>query len=67
MSNFTPMEIGKEIERERKAQRYSQRQLGELVGRTQQQISSYEKGDVLPNTETLEKIAKVLGKEWKLV
>lgn len=66
MSTFTSMSIGKEIERERKAQRYSQRQLAKEVGCKQQEISTYENGTVTPSTERLEKIAKVLGKEWKL-
>lgn len=39
----------------------SQRQLGELVGMTQQQIAQYENGKRKPKLETLDKLAKALG------
>ena len=39
----------------------SQRELGELVGMTQQQIAQYENGKGKPKLETLDKLAKALG------
>lgn len=39
----------------------SQRELGELVGMTQQQIAQYENGKRKPKLETLDKLAKALG------
>lgn len=66
MTTFTPMSIGSEIKRERIAQRYSQRQLAEIVGCNQQDIYRYEKDLATPIGERLKKIADALGKEWKL-
>lgn len=59
------MSIGKEIKMARVERGYSQSKLAELCGYSQQEISKYEKGRI-PNAERLDKIAKVLGKEWKL-
>jgi transcriptional regulator with XRE-family HTH domain len=66
MTTFTAMAIADEIKRVRKEQRYSQRQLAEICGFKQQELSLYEKGKVTPTLERLETIAKALGKEWKL-
>lgn len=59
------MSIGKEIKMARVERELSQKGLADLCGFTQQEISKYEKGRI-PNAERLDKIAEVLGKEWKL-
>lgn len=66
MTTFEPMSIGGEIKKVRKEQRYSQRQLAEECGFNQRELSNYESGKVTPSLERLEKIAKVLGREWRL-
>lgn len=52
------MAFGENLERIRKAQKVSQKQLGNALGLTQQMISSYEKGFSAPNMEVLLQIAE---------
>lgn len=51
------MSFGRNLERIRKDHRISQARLGELLGLTQQMISSYEKEMSSPNIEVLVRIA----------
>lgn len=42
--------------------------LGDIIGKSQQIIDGYEKGDQLPPRDTVERIAQALGVDvWKLV
>ena len=66
MTILAPMAIGKEIKMARVEKDLSQKELGKLVGCTQQDIYRYEKGLSIPIGNRLQKIAEVLGKEWKL-
>lgn len=66
MSTFTPMSIGKEIKLARVEKGYTQEELAKLCGWDQRQQSLYESGKHTPMGDKLEKIAKILGKEWKL-
>lgn len=52
------MAFGENLERIRKAQKVSQKQLGNALGLTQQMISSYEKGFSAPNIDVLLQIAE---------
>ena len=52
------MAFGENLERIRKAQKVSQKQLGNALGITQQMISSYEKGFSAPNMDILLQIAE---------
>lgn len=51
------MSFGRNLERIRKDHHISQAKLGEMLGLTQQMISSYEKGTSSPNIEVLIRIA----------
>ncbi len=51
------MTFGKNLERLRKNNKMSQAKLGELLGLTQQMVSSYEKDASSPNLEILYKLA----------
>lgn len=51
------MTFGKNLERLRKSNKMSQAKLGELLGLTQQMVSSYEKDSSSPNLEILCKLA----------
>ena len=55
-----------EIKRVRKEQRYSQKGLADLCGINQQEISLYESGKRTPSQDSLDIIAKSLGKKWKI-
>ena len=67
MTTFTPMSIGKEIKMARIEKGYTQTQLAELCGWNQKQQSYYENGKHTPTGDKLDKIARLLDKEWKLV
>lgn len=67
MTRTTIKGIGKEIKMARVENDLTQKQLGDLVGCTQQDIYRYEKGVSIPVGDRLQKIADVLGKEWKLI
>ena len=66
MSILAPMSIGSEIKRVRKEQRYSQKGLADLCGINQQEISLYESGKRTLSQDSLDIIAKALGKKWKI-
>lgn len=66
MTILAPVSIGSEIRTVRKEQKITQTQLAALVGCDQRELSNYESGKTLPSLERLEKIAEVLGKEWRL-
>ncbi|MFA9464745.1 MAG: helix-turn-helix domain-containing protein [Velocimicrobium sp.] len=51
------MSFGKNLERIRKGKKISQAKLGEMLGLTQQMVSSYEKDLSSPNVDVLIKIA----------
>lgn len=51
------MSFGKNLERIRKGKKISQAKLGEILGLTQQMVSSYEKDLSSPNVDVLIKIA----------
>lgn len=55
------MAIGENIKKWRTKKNLSQKELGDLVGMSQQQIGQYELGTRLPKQETQIKIAKALG------
>lgn len=55
------MNIGQHIRRYRKKANLSQKELGRLVGMTQQQIAQYETGKRKPKSETIIKLAMALG------
>lgn len=52
--------IGSEIKHYRKAKGLTQKQLGTLLGSTQQMIAQYESGKHIPKVDTVNKIAKAL-------
>lgn len=60
------MSIGKQIELARVEKGYSQKELAKLCGWSQQVQSVYERDGSTPTDGRLDKIAEVLGKEWKL-
>ena len=66
MTTLASMSIGDEIRRVRKEQKLTQTQLAKKCGYDQRELSNYESGKVTPSLERLEKIAQVLGKEWRL-
>lgn len=51
------MSFGRNLERIRKGKKISQAKLGEMLGLTQQMVSSYEKDLSSPNVDVLVKIA----------
>ena len=55
------MKINEYIKSHRLAAGLSQKELGELVGVSQQAIAQYEKGQNSPRTDTIKKIAKALN------
>ena len=55
-----PNTTGEKIRIMRQKRKLSQRQLGEKVGMSQQQIGQYETGTRIPKTETLVKLAAAL-------
>jgi len=63
--SILPSMIGEEIKRVRLEQEMSQNELAIKSGLKQQEISFIEKGRI-PTKDRLERIAKALGKEWKL-
>lgn len=59
--------IGKKIKKYRIENGFTQKQLGELLGISQQQIGQYEKDLRQPRLETLDRIASALNKDpWDL-
>jgi len=61
MKNKFSIEIGKRINELRSKLKFSQAKLGELIGGDAKQICRYEKGETIPSTETLPKLAKALN------
>lgn len=57
------MTFGEVIKKYRKQKGFTQKQLGDLIGRTQRTIQAYEKGEVLPPLDILEKICQILEVE----
>lgn len=55
------MTLGEKIKFYRKQKNITQRELGEKINATQQQIGQYEKGLRQPKLESIEKIANALG------
>lgn len=55
------MSVGETIRKYRKQKGLTQKELGELLGRTQRTIQAYEKGEVVPPLNILEKFADILG------
>jgi Zn-dependent peptidase ImmA (M78 family) len=53
--------LGKRLERARKAAGFALRKLGDLVGLSHMTISKYEKGELTPPSDILLKLAKALG------
>jgi len=66
MTILAPMSIGSEILRVRRELKLTQKELCLQCGFDQRTLSNYETSKVLPSAERLKKIAKALGKEWKL-
>lgn len=60
------MSIGLQIKLARIERGYTQKQLAQLCGWSQQQQYGYEKGLHVPTGDRLKEIAEILGKEWKL-
>lgn len=60
MGNDELAKIGRELKRRRVAARLTQRQLGDLVGRTPQSISGYELGDDAPAPDIIEALDSAL-------
>lgn len=54
------MSIGNQIRKYRKEANISQKELGNRLGMSQQQIAQYENGNRMPKIETLQKIADAL-------
>jgi transcriptional regulator with XRE-family HTH domain len=61
------MPIGTNITRIRKEQNLTQKQLAELCGTSKQHISLIERGKISAGSDTLEKIAKSLHCELRLI
>lgn len=55
------MELGERIKQIRLENGLTQKQLGEMLGSTQQMIAQYESGKHSPKIETVRKIANALG------
>lgn len=53
--------IGYYIQKQRKSMRLTQKQLGQLIGKTESSIQKYESGKTEIPRSVLEKIASVLG------
>ena len=53
--------IGESIMRVRKKNGFTQAQFGELIGKSQSTIYSYENGSVIPSFETLLLISQLFG------
>lgn len=53
--------IGESIRRVRKKNGFTQAQFGELIGKSQSTIYSYENGTVIPSFETLVNISQLFG------
>ena len=60
------VKIGKFISNERKAKGYTQKQLSELTGITQGDISKLENGSANPSIKTLQRLANALGMMLKI-
>lgn len=55
------MNLGEQIRKLRKSKSLTMKDLGTLVGLSEQAIGNYERGDREPNIETLQKIADALN------
>lgn len=53
--------IGESIMRVRKKNKLTQAQFGELIGKSQSAVYSYENGSVIPSFETLVLISQLFG------
>ncbi|MBR4026705.1 MAG: helix-turn-helix domain-containing protein [Lachnospiraceae bacterium] len=58
------MTIGEQLKKRRLEAKLTQKELGEKLGITQQQIAQYESGKRIPKTETIIKIAEALGFDY---
>lgn len=54
------MTIGEIIKKARKEKKLTQKELGDLLGRTQRTIQAYEKDEVIPPLNILDKISNIL-------
>ena len=59
--NINNKELGDKIRKVRKNKNITQKQLGEMVSKTESMISRYENGESLPTFDMLERIATALG------
>lgn len=66
MSNSIVVKIGKKIRQYREEAGISQKKLGTVLGLSDKAISAYESSRTIPPIETLERIARELGKPLEL-
>lgn len=54
------MSIGENIKKARKSKKMTQKELAKFIGKSERMVQKYEKGEIEPSFETLEKIAGTL-------
>ena len=58
-------EIGKAIQKQRKAQKITQKEFAQRLGKSERTIQKYESGEILLKIDVLKQIANELNVPWQ--
>lgn len=61
----SPEEIGKAIQKQRKAQKITQKEFAQHLGKSERTIQKYESGEILMKIDVLKQIANELNVPWQ--
>ena len=61
----SPEEIGKAIQKQRRAQKITQKEFAQHLGKSERTIQNYESGEILMKIDVLKQIANELNVPWQ--
>ena len=61
----SPEEIGKAIQKQRRAQKITQKEFAQRLGKSERTIQKYESGEILLKIDVLKQIANELNVPWQ--
>ena len=61
----SPEEIGKAIQKQRRAQKITQKEFAQHLGKSERTIQKYESGEILMKIDVLKQIANELNVPWQ--
>ncbi len=65
MSMSSPEEIGKAIQKQRRAQKITQKEFAQRLGKSERTIQKYESGEILMKIDVVKQIANELNVSWQ--